>query len=69
MEDRLGLAHIALSPAQLVIKILSSTNFKKKILFTQMFWGNKFPQMFCVFLTYQVLQWALNLLVIYLILK
>ncbi len=37
MEDRLGLAHIALSPAQLVIKILSSTNFKKMILFTQMF--------------------------------
>ncbi len=28
-EDRLGLAHIALSPALLVIKILSSTNFKK----------------------------------------
>ncbi len=33
MEARLSLAPIALSPALLVIKILSSTNLKKKIEF------------------------------------
>ncbi len=31
MEVRLGLAPIALSPAPLVIKILSSTNLKKNV--------------------------------------
>ncbi len=46
MEVRLGLAPIALSPAPLVIKMLSSTNLKKMCLFTQMFLGNTFPQIF-----------------------
>ncbi len=48
MEVRLVLAPIALSPAPLVIKHLSSTNLKQLSLVNQMFRGNEYPHVLSI---------------------